>query len=483
MKDLRMASSLDTASLEILLGSSKRVLRNQSSLQDLIAAYPSLREKCLSAPSTLSDMERRMLLDFPDEEMERENIKSATDLSRSELIAKAVADPTSLTEKELELLANRFWGPGPPDESTRIFSTRSKPGTLNQFEADRRAAYLSNEKEALSAAVRESFGRPRREREREKLAAAEAAIPYAKDWIQQIYKNGRASWGFVCLYDSVAQTLDPEYLEDFACTLEPMLRTAIRYGGSGGIIGTRWRLPKFNAPDTAFLSSTNTADVNQGTNTSSGVGTNPRDPLNFLSGVLWLPDTEPATGHQFDVRIENGAVFRDAFKDILRDPQQYEKRPDVKPIDPTPEYKDGIAASGFLTNTFLVFDLHTIKSIEDGRYIEDLRVLALEADFPVEGKKYAEGYQGYTWVRLDQLVYNFYELRSTKADEVGMDEIWKASLRSRNQAFVSLDPEEAMNHQPSSVMGGFSPESVLGKRWYSMKAVREKDEAKEEDSI
>ncbi|KAF7905591.1 uncharacterized protein EAF01_006112 [Botrytis porri] len=98
-----------------------------------------------------------------------------------------------------------------------------------------------------------------------------------------------------------------------------------------------------------------------------------------------------------------------------------------------------------------------------------MRIRAFEADYPVPGKTYAEGYQGYTWVRLDQLVYNFYKLRSIKADKVGMDEIWQAAQQSRNPAFVGLDTREAGNWTPSEPMGGLFPDSVLGKRLYAKK--------------
>jgi hypothetical protein len=89
----------------------------------------------------------------------------------------------------------------------------------------------------------------------------------------------------------------------------------------------------------------------------------------------------------------------------------------------------------FLTDTFLGFAPVSIAS-GFGRYYDDMRVLAFEVDFPVERRKCAEEYQGFTWVRLDQLVFNFYELR-LMLPEIGMDDIWKAAQKSRHKAFVS----------------------------------------------
>ncbi|KAK0122592.1 hypothetical protein ONS96_009633 [Cadophora gregata f. sp. sojae] len=99
---------------------------------------------------------------------------------------------------------------------------------------------------------------------------------------------------------------------------------------------------------------------------------------------------------------------------------------------------------------------------------DDMHILAFEADYPITSRKYIDGYEGFSWIRLDQLAYNFYELR-LKADKIGMDQIWKAAQISRNQAFVSMKPEEALTWTGSSSMTGFTPDSVIGKRWYEIR--------------
>jgi hypothetical protein len=72
------------------------------------------------------------------------------------------------------------------------------------------------------------------------------------------------------------------------------------------------------------------------------------------------------------------------------------------------------------------------------------------------------------WVRLDQLIYNFYDLRLLKAGEVGMDKRWKAVQDGRHWAFVSVDPEETSSCMNSCSMSGFTPDSVLGRGWYTI---------------
>lgn len=98
---------------------------------------------------------------------------------------------------------------------------------------------------------------------------------------------------------------------------------------------------------------------------------------------------------------------------------------------------------------------------------DNTRILAFEADFPVEGRQYVEGYKGYTWVRLDELTYYIHELRLEKSEEVRMDEIWKAAQSRRNQAFVSMDPEEGVKWTSSRGMLGFTLDSIVGKTRYN----------------
>jgi hypothetical protein len=93
-----------TAAVEPMLASSMRVLRNITTTEDLIAAWPSLQQKSQTSPPTLTDSERRLFLDLPDEDMETSNISAVTSLSREQLIEKAVSDCEHLTQEEAVLL-------------------------------------------------------------------------------------------------------------------------------------------------------------------------------------------------------------------------------------------------------------------------------------------------------------------------------------------------------------------------------------------
>jgi len=115
-----------SAETEILLASSIRVSRNLITAHDFIAAYPSLKQKFLSSPSTLTDSERRLILDLPDKDMEASTIAAISNLSREQLIEKALSDRTSLTQEEVVLLKNRFWTPKTRTESKASWNAMLK---------------------------------------------------------------------------------------------------------------------------------------------------------------------------------------------------------------------------------------------------------------------------------------------------------------------------------------------------------------------
>ncbi|KAF7868879.1 uncharacterized protein EAF02_009615 [Botrytis sinoallii] len=423
-----MASS--ATEIEPLLASSMRALRNQTTLQDLIAAYPSLKEKSLSSPSSLTELERRVFLDLPDPEIESANISAATNISRAELIEKAVTNRGSLTDAEVLVLKDRFWASPTQEENSRItdgFMDLSEEAGDDFFDA-KAPAYLENEEEAFNIGIHEFWGREKAVRNYQLNDVLNAALPYAPEWIKQLYKEEKQQWGFICFYDAAAQTIDAERLEEFQFALGSFFEHALRFNGSKDIINAKWKYMTFNAPATAFA---HTATSMQ---------------------------TEDHSG---------GITFQDVgSQEILEDPEKYQRREDIiSTTEYTGDLEDGIAGSGFLTNTFLVFDPVCIDLVvESGYFYDNMRVLAFEAEFPVPGRTYVEGYQ-------DQLVYYFYELRMK--NEPGMDKIWEAAQKSQNSAFVVMDPEEALNWSRSNHQTAFTSDSILGKRCYIIREAQQ----------
>ncbi|KAK0122591.1 hypothetical protein ONS96_009632 [Cadophora gregata f. sp. sojae] len=249
-----MASSPVTInSIDPLIATTMRVLRKVSTAEDLITAWPLLKEKSLSSPPTLTDHERRLYFDLPDKNMEDLNISEATSLSRSQLIEKALSHQDQLTTKEAVLLLSRFWTPITYEENTPVFNallTTSEEAQIEFYEG-RNIPLASDENKAFSIGSYEFHRREKHAADEKVQDAADIAFPNALEWIQQLYREGKGRWGFVCLWDAAWKDSDPEWLEDAMETLGAVLEDACRYNGTQDLIARRWDLLHFYAPDTS----------------------------------------------------------------------------------------------------------------------------------------------------------------------------------------------------------------------------------------
>lgn len=224
------------------------------------------------------------------------------------------------------------------------------------------------------------------------------------------------TWGYVVLFDAEAQALGAERLDLFQRAIEGFFfQTMMNNGARRNLLNQTWALLMFNAPSTAIIS------------------------------------TEPNA---------DNSELRNAFRDLMDGDKEYHAPPGPDPRKLEEILKDH---RGFLTETFLVVNKTCVDSVlTRPGYLDDMRILAFEADFPQPNREYIEGYQGWTWVRLEQLVDNFYGARMN--ENPGMDAIWKAAQESKNQAFASLDPEKAKIWTHSTIMTGPLPNSILGRR-------------------
>ncbi|TGO55008.1 hypothetical protein BOTNAR_0254g00010 [Botryotinia narcissicola] len=156
-----MASKTEKTILEASMAKYIRVLRNHNTLKELIAAYPSLKEKCLSYPFALIDKEWRVFLDLSNLNIEIANIRAVIALSYTELIEKAIKDPSSLTQEETLLLLARFWTPKTDAERKMTWELlceteeiiMEKEGAA--FYTSRNPAFLPNELEAFRTRSKE----------------------------------------------------------------------------------------------------------------------------------------------------------------------------------------------------------------------------------------------------------------------------------------------------------------------------------------
>jgi hypothetical protein len=107
---------------EPLLSTYMRVLRGKDTLQDLTDAFSTLKAKALTSPSTLTDLERRQLLDLPDAGEEAEFIGQVSSRACDELLSAALSNHAQLSDDELALADRRFWSLLTRQEQSARFS-------------------------------------------------------------------------------------------------------------------------------------------------------------------------------------------------------------------------------------------------------------------------------------------------------------------------------------------------------------------------
>lgn len=92
--------------MEHLIPSFIRVVRQLDDAASLLALFQEFE----SNPSAVRAEDRVWLLDFPDPSTQEANIAAATTLNKQDLLKKAAQSPRELTEAEIDLLKNRYWG-------------------------------------------------------------------------------------------------------------------------------------------------------------------------------------------------------------------------------------------------------------------------------------------------------------------------------------------------------------------------------------
>jgi hypothetical protein len=229
------------------------------------------------------------------------------------------------------------------------------------------------------------------------------------DLARQFQEEHINSWGFIALYDLEAQeTMSAEVRDRFERTVEDVLQAAMTNNGArASAIAPRWRLHFFAAPRPVSTADNSTTTTDSSFSADEKMG-------------------------------DYGTTLRNAFRTVLDSAEWL----NISQFD-----------QGLRTDVFLVVNKECINSVL-GRYLDDMRIAAYEANFtPADRSSYADGYEGWTWVRLEQLVYRFYGVAYAR-DDVRMYDIWRAALASRHNGFVSLDPEVAQGWTMSTGMTG-----------------------------
>ncbi|EPE35696.1 hypothetical protein GLAREA_05033 [Glarea lozoyensis ATCC 20868] len=405
---------------DTFLPSTLRVMRGIDSLPQVAANFPTLEEKALRSPSELTEYERRQLLDFPTIKIEIENTAKTTSKSRDELFNLVLTDIQSLSDDELGLVERNFWSIQTDEELFKHVrgQTTGSPESVARIHKARESLYLPNELKCMSTACIELIRRNKKNRDDEQRKWGGHNPSTEPAWMlsltQKFHHNPSLTcWGYIALFDAGAQKVDAETLDRFNRTIQGLFSETMRHNGIyRNLLNKKWKFLNFNIPEGVYPSET------------------------------------------------DNSALREAFHTLITKPEEYNAPLGIDDRSPAERLS---LHNGYLTNTFIVINKICIDSVlSDSRRVDDMRFLAFEAGFPEQGRSYVEGYKGWTWVRLEQLVDSFYAERMSGGR--GMDEIRKAAQGSKNEAFASMDSEEAKIWTASTGMTGPLPESILGKK-------------------
>lgn len=409
---------------KMVLGFSRKS-RGIDGVDQLVEA---LNKAATSDLSSLTDDEKRRILDFPDADTQAAAISKITALSKSELLRRAAEAPADLTASELGLLQRRYW----PDqtwaegrarcEAVEAFDTPDGYNEAHEQLTKLRAPlYGEQEEKGLSGADAE-FWRRQSEEHAKSLErgreACERLIAKARPWVKRLWEeDGPApfpqgkSWGYAVFYEPSVVS-DPVGYDDYTARRDGALSWARGAIFCGEFLTSRWRTQQLDWPE--------------------GLELQPTD------------DTDEKS------RRITFQKLREHFASIQAHPP--EKRVIILPTLGGPNWvteSPGALEDGILRNVFLVMDQGCVSSTVGtmkGR-VDDMWVWAVDPTYEdkletEEAQPEGAKYRGFFRVRLQQIVNNFYELRRFHEHEYSMEKLWEISQTSRDQVFISVKDEE-----------------------------------------
>lgn len=178
---------------EPTLSAYMRVIRGNDTLQHLIEAFPNLEQKALKSPSTLTDLERRQLFDFPNVDDEAAYIAQVSTRSRDELLSTVMSNPSMLSDDELALLDRRFWSPRTGEENATMWQSLLKrvQVTADRIYRLRDVPQLFSEGQAFRQAAIELNGRRQkiRDEQQSRYHAASLNPPPIPPWMDDLARR------------------------------------------------------------------------------------------------------------------------------------------------------------------------------------------------------------------------------------------------------------------------------------------------------
>lgn len=275
---------------------------------------------------------------------------------------------------------------------------------IERIQRFQRPLYAKNEAEAIENATEEDERRDNELSQALKQEDLDFVFEHGKPWLQRLWQEdqGQKVWGFAMFENP--QFATDERREPYVAEQYEALRHSLKALRAGIRIGGQWQIESPKWP-------TQTSDV-----------------------------------QSFPAVLDK---LRKHFRHLRAQPpvtQIRYPRDGVDPIYGAPEIDESQGqnlSDGVLRNVFLYLDQESAASVLHSRGLVDwMWIWAVDPDYEPSSNA-SSGYPGYLRVRLQQFVDNFYTARRWHADEISMEDLWKAAKKEPNDnAFVSVDEEE-----------------------------------------
>ncbi|KXH48872.1 hypothetical protein CNYM01_04888 [Colletotrichum nymphaeae SA-01] len=427
-----------------------RVIRKIDDADELIQSFLASEEFILSqndASPLRAAHDQKRLLDFPDTGTQAANIAELTQLSKEDLLERAVESPSQLTAAEISLLRNRYWMNISPDEEREVSRAAGLimgPNRVSEEEyeqaqkrlgAVRHMLYAENEEKAIDNAITEHRRRENEAWKARQRQETENALSKAHPWVRRLWEEdkGEKVWGYGMFIDPQAFANDEE-AEGYMARRDGVLfhaRDAVGAGSSA--INNNWKLQKLEWPN---------CDAAGG---GKEMGTS----------ELAIDEDERG-GREDEERLASFRILRTRFKLIRDRGLRSHKQEGIASSAPVHSEISGLEG-GILQNVFLMVDEPSVKSVLGAHgLVDDMWIWAVDPDYndadetftTIDEPRQSETpgrYRGFMRVRLQQLVNNFYDVRRFHQREYTMKELWEAAQKSKHKAFVSVRDTEAQS--------------------------------------
>ncbi|KAK1727960.1 hypothetical protein CaCOL14_009964 [Colletotrichum acutatum] len=474
-----------------------RVIRKIDDADELIQSFLASEEIIPSqndASPSLTPHDQKRLLDFPDAETQAANIAKSTELSKENMLERAVESPSQLTAAEVSLLKNRYWmdiSPGEEREVSRAAGLIMEPNRVsekeyeqarNRLRAVRHMLYADNEEKAIDNAIIEHWRRENEAWKARQRQETENTLSKAHPWVRRLWEEdkGEKVWGYGIFIDPKAFANDDE-AERYMARRDGVLfhgRGAVGAGSSA--INNKWRLQKLEWPNDSAADDSKEMDARQ------AVGRGDEEEDN--SGLAI--DENQRDGREDEERLAKFRILRTRFKS-LRDRCLGSQTQKGNISGASMQSETNGLEDGILQNVFLMVDKPGVESVVGAHgLVDDMWIWAIDPDYDDADElpttidesrpsETPERYRGFMRVRLQQVVNNFFDVRRFHERKYSMKELWEAAQKSKQKAFVSVRDSEArswsidrfvgnaMRTQPPRIVYGTmpatSPETLVRK--------------------